>query len=468
MDTYDVVIIGSGPGGYVAAIRSAQLGLSVALIEKYATLGGTCLNVGCIPSKALLSATESYYHALHTLPQMGFNLKGRPDFARLIEYKEKVVTKITSGVEFLMKKHKITIFHGVASFQDPHTVKVTNHQGKKAVIGGRHIIVATGSKPASLPSAPFDKKRIISSTEALSLVDLPHKMIIIGGGIIGVELGSVYARLGTQVVIFEYLDRLIPGMDDELARLLLRMLKKLGVQVELSHQVEEVKVIRGKKVKVKAQHRKRSGKVVTEEADYCLVAVGRRPYTDGLALEKAGLQTDTKGYIPVNEQLQTAQPHIYAIGDVIKGPMLAHKASEEGIFVAELIAGAPRRINHFLIPSVVYTHPELAAVGFTESELKAKGRAYRKGMFYMKGNGRAVASGEADGLVKVLVDDATDEIIGVHVAATRAADMIAEAVIAMEFRATADDVARMTFAHPTFSEAFKEAALDAGGRVIHA
>ncbi len=468
MDTFDVVIIGSGPGGYVAAIRAAQLGLSVALIEKYPTLGGTCLNVGCIPSKALLSATEAYHRALHDLPAMGFNLKGKPDFARLIQYKEKVVEKITGGVAFLMKKNKVTVLQGVGSFEDPHTVKITDADGKKTHVKGRHIIIATGSKPAPLPFAPFDKKRIISSTEALSLPELPRKMVIIGGGIIGVELGSVYARLGTQVVIFEYLDRLIPGMDDDLARLLVRTLKKLGVRIELAHQVEEVKVVRGKKVKVKARNRKREGKVVSEEADYCLVAVGRRPYTDGLALEKAGLTTDERGRIPVNEHLQTAQPHIYAIGDVVQGPMLAHKASEEGIFAAEAIADAPRRLNHFLIPSVVYTHPELAGVGYTEAQLKADGRPYRKGLFHMKANGRAVASAEADGLVKVLVDDATDEILGVHIAAARAADMIAEAVVAMEFRATAEDVARMTFAHPTFSEAFKEAALDANGRVMHA
>ena len=467
MNTYDVVVIGSGPGGYVAAIRAAQLGLSVALVEKYPTLGGTCLNVGCIPSKALLSATESYHRALHDLPAMGFDLKGKPDFSTLIEYKNKVVEKITGGVAFLMKKNKVAVFQGTGAFQDAHTVTVSREGKQKAVLRGAHIIIATGSKPMPLPAAPFDKKRIISSTEALSLPKLPRRLAVVGGGIIGVELGSVYARLGVEVSIFEYLDRLIPGMDEDLARILHRQLKKLGIQLHLSHEVTAVKPTR-QKVKVTAAHRRKSGKVISETADHCLVAIGRRPYTDGLALEKAGLVTDDRGRIPVNEHLQTAQPHIYAIGDVVAGPMLAHKASEEGIFAAEAIADAPRRLNHFLIPSVVYTAPELAGVGYTEDRLKAEGRPYRKGLFHMKANGRAVAGGEADGLVKVLIDERTEEIIGVHIAAARAADMIAEAVIAMEYRATADDVARMTFAHPTFSEAFKEAALDAMDRVIHA
>ncbi len=467
MKTYDVVIIGSGPGGYVAAIRAAQLGLSVALIEKYATLGGTCLNVGCIPSKALLTATEDYHRALHELPAMGFELQGKPDFSRLIAYKNRVVEKITGGVAFLMKKNKVDVYQGVGSFQDAHTVKVSVNGKKEEQLHGRHIIIATGSKPAPLSVAPFDKKRIISSTEALSLPKIPRRMAVVGAGIIGVELGSVYARLGTQVTIFEYLDRIIPGMDEELARILLRQLKKLGVKVHLSHEVTDVKPLR-QKVRITAANRKKPGKTVSEDADYCLVAIGRRPYTDGLALEKAGLSTDDRGRIPVNEHLRTAQPHIYAIGDVVAGPMLAHKASEEGIYVAEAIAGAPRRLNHFLIPSVVYTAPELASVGHTEADLKAQGRPYRKGIFHMKANGRAVASAQADGFVKVLIDDPTGEILGVHIAAARAADMIAEAVVAMEYHATAEDVARMTFAHPTFSEAFKEAALDAIGRVIHA
>lgn len=464
MKKYDVAIIGSGPGGYVCAIRCAQLGMKTALIEKYNTLGGTCLNVGCIPSKALLDSSEHYHQAKHDFKTHGIDLKDlKVNFKQMIERKRGVVEQTVGGIDFLMKKNKIDVYTGMGSFESEHVIAIDNKDKEK--IEAEKIVIATGSKPGSLPFIEIDKKRIITSTEALELNSLPKKMIVIGGGVIGLELGSVYARLGTEVTVVEYMDGIIPTMDKTMGKELMKSMKKLGVKFALSHKVKEVKN-QGKSVLVKADDK--SGKEQSFEADYCLVAVGRTPYTAGLGLEKAGLKTDDRGRIEVNEHLQTAKPHIYAIGDVIKGAMLAHKAEEEGTFVAEWMNGQKPHIDYNLIPGVVYTWPEVASVGQTEEQLKEAKVDYQVGTFPFKASGRARASMDTDGLIKVLTDSKTDEILGVHMCGPRAADMIAEAVVAMEFRATAEDISRMSHAHPTFTESFREATLDATGkRAIH-
>lgn len=463
---YDVIVIGSGPGGYVAAIRSAQLGLKTAIIEKYKTLGGTCLNVGCIPSKALLDSSEHFYNAAHTFTEHGINLKDlQVNFAQMIKRKQGVVDANVQGIQFLMKKNKITVHQGVGSFVDPHTIKVTPAEGEATTITGKNIIIATGSKPSSFPSMPIDKKRVITSTEALELSEIPKHLIVIGAGVIGAELGSVYARIGSKVSFVEFADSMIPTMDKTMGKELQKAVKKLGADFYFSHKVTSVENT-GDGVLVKADTPK--GGQITLEGDYCLVSVGRRPYTDGLNLEAAGLSTDQRGKIEVDNHLQTKVPHIYAIGDVIRGAMLAHKAEEEGVFVAETIVGQKPHINYVLIPGVVYTWPEVASVGYTEEELKGKGIAYKVGSFPYKALGRARASMDLDGLVKVLADKETDEILGVHMIGARAADMIAEAVVAMEYRASAEDVARMSHAHPTYTEAMKEACLAATeNRSIH-
>ncbi len=455
---YDVTVIGSGPGGYIAAIRCAQLGLKTAIIEKYNSLGGTCLNVGCIPSKALLDSSEHYHNAKDNFTKHGIQVGELSlDFPKMIERKQDVVKQTTGGIDYLMKKNGIDVHTGVGSFITKNKIKVT---GKDVTeIETDKVIIATGSKPASLPFISIDKKRIITSTEALSLDKQPKSMVVIGGGIIGCELGSVYARLGTEVTIIEYLDRIIPGMDADVAKELQRAMKKnIGVQFSTGHKVTEVSST-SRSVKVIAENKQ--GKSVEFKADYCLVAVGRKPYTEGLGLENIGLATDERGRIPVNEYLETSVPGIYAIGDVIRGAMLAHKAEEEGVFVAETMVGQKPHINYRLIPGVVYTWPEGAGVGYLEEELKAEGRDYKKGKFPFKASGRARASEDTEGFVKVLADKTTDEILGIHMLGPRAADMIAEAVVAMEYRASAEDIGRICHAHPTFSEAIKEAALDA-------
>lgn len=464
MEKYDVAIIGSGPGGYVGAIRCAQLGLKTALIEKYDTLGGTCLNVGCIPSKALLDSSEHYHQAEKDFKEHGIELKDlKVNFKQMIERKRGVVEQTVGGIDFLMKKNKIDVYHGMGSFEDKNTIKISGKKEEK--IEAKNIVIATGSKPASLPFIEIDKERIITSTEALELDDVPKKMIVIGGGVIGLELGSVYARLGTQVEVVEYMDRIIPTMDGTMSKELLKSLKKLGIKFHLSHKVKEVKKTKNK-VTVKADDKK--GKEVSFDADYCLVSVGRRPYTDKLGLDKAGVKTDDKGRVEVNEKLQTNVSHIYAIGDVVRGAMLAHKAEEEGTFVAEVINGEHPHVDYNLIPNVVYTWPEVASVGQTEEELKEAKVAYKVGSFPFKASGRARASMDTDGVIKVIADKETDEILGVHMCGPRAADMIAEAVVAMEYRATAEDISRMSHAHPTFTEAFREATLDATDkRAIH-
>ena len=466
METYDVIVIGSGPGGYVAAIRSAQLGKRTALIEKYATLGGTCLNVGCIPSKALLDSSEHYHQAKEQFSAHGIGVGSLSiDFPQMISRKGEVVNQTTAGIDFLMKKNNIDVHHGMGAFVDSHTISVTPLKADPYNLAAKHVIIATGSKPNTLPFIEIDKNRIITSTEALSLAKLPKSMVVIGGGVIGLELGSVYARLGTEVTVIEYMDSLIASMDRTLGKELLRSLKKLGIKFHLKTGVKEVKAA-GRSVTIKADNKK--GEELTFKAEYCLVSVGRKPFTNGLNLEAAGITTDERGMIPVDEKLRTTQPHIYAIGDVIKGAMLAHKAEEEGVFVAEIINGEHPHIDYNLIPGVVYTWPEVASVGRTEEQLKAEGVNYKVGSFPFKASGRARASMDTDGLVKVLAHSESDEILGVHMIGPRAADMIAEAVVAMEFRASAEDISRMSHAHPTYTEALKEAALAAtGDRALH-
>ncbi|SEN00030.1 dihydrolipoamide dehydrogenase [bacterium A37T11] len=465
---YDVIIIGSGPGGYVAAIRCAQLGLNTAIIEKYNTFGGTCLNVGCIPSKALLDSSEHYHNAAHNFAVHGIGLKDlKVDMKQMIARKDDVVKQNTSGIEFLFKKNKITSFIGVGSFIDKNTVKVSKADGKEETISGKNVIIATGSKPVHLPFLPIDKKRIITSTEALNLKEVPKHLIVIGGGVIGLELGSVYARLGSKVSVVEFASSIIPTMDAGLGKELQRVLKKtLGFEFYLSHKVTGAET-KGKKVVVYADSPK--GEKVILEGDYSIVSVGRVAYTDNLGLDKIGISLEERGRkIPVNERLETSVAGVYAIGDVIKGAMLAHKAEDEGVLVAEQIAGQKPHINYNLIPGVVYTWPEVASVGQTEEQLKESGKKYKTGSFPFKASGRAKASGDTDGFIKVLADADTDEVLGVHMIGPRAADMIAEAVIAMEYRASAEDIARTCHAHPTFTEALKEAAMAAtANRAIH-
>lgn len=462
---YNVVVIGSGPGGYVAAIRCAQLGMKTAIVEKYSTLGGTCLNVGCIPSKALLDSSEHFHNATHTFKEHGIDIaEPKVNIAQMIKRKGEVVKANVDGIAFLMKKNKIDVHTGVGSFVDKNTIKVTK-DGKETTITTEKVIIATGSKPTPLPFAAFDKKRIISSTEALELKEVPKHLIVIGGGVIGMELGSVYARVGAKVTVVEFLDSLIPTMDGSLGKELGKVAKKLGMDIFLGHKVTAVENT-GKEVVVKAEP-KNGGAVVELKGDYCLVSIGRRPYTDGLGLEKIGLET-VKGQIPVDDHLKTKVDNVYAIGDVVRGAMLAHKAEEEGVMVAEQLTGQKPHINYNLIPGVVYTWPEVASVGFTEEQVKAQGRAYKVGNFPYKALGRARASMDLDGFVKILADKSTDEILGVHIIGARAADMIAAGVVAMEYRASAEDVSRMSHAHPTYMEAVKEACLAAtANRPIH-
>jgi len=465
MKSYDVVVIGSGPGGYVAAIRCAQLGLKTAIIEKYPTLGGTCLNVGCIPSKALLDSSHHYHDAVHHFEKHGIDINGlKVNFEQMINRKDEVVAQTSGGINFLMDKNKVDTFQGMASFKDTTHINITNAEQQVETIEAKQTIIATGSKPATLPFIKLDKKRIITSTEALSLKEIPKHMLVIGGGVIGLELGSVYKRLGAEVSVIEYMPKIIPAMDDMLGKELQKALKKQGVKFFTGHKVSSVKTTT-KEVSVTADDKK--GNPVTFKGDYCLVSVGRKPYTDGLALENTGVKVNQNGQIETNGHLQTNISNIYAIGDVIKGAMLAHKAEEEGTIAAEIIAGQKPHIDYNLIPGVVYTWPEVAAVGKTEAELKESGTDYEIGTFPMRALGRARASMDIEGQVKVLADAKTDEILGVHIIGARAADMIAEAVVAMEFRASSEDIARTSHAHPTFTEAIKEACLAVDGRAIH-
>ena len=465
---FDVTVIGSGPGGYVCAIRCAQLGLKTAIVEKYNELGGTCLNVGCIPSKALLDSSEHFHNAQEHFQEHGINLKSlKVDLPQMIQRKREVVEKTVEGVAFLMKKNKITVHHGVGSFKDKNTIVVADEKGKEKSFTTKNTIIATGSKPSSLPFIKLDKERVITSTEALELQKVPKHLIIIGGGYIGLELGSVYARLGAKVTVLEYMKRIAPLVDITLSKELTKVLKKLDFDFKLEHKVTAVENT-GKEVVVKAEDK--DGKEVEVKGDICLVCVGRKPYTEGLGLENIGLEVNKQDKITVDDHFRTDVENVYAIGDVIdKGPMLAHKAEEEGVFVAETLAGQKPHINYLLIPSVIYTWPEVASVGYTEEQLKEEGRKYKSGSFPFRALGRARASADLDGLVKVLADKETDEVLGVHMIGPRAADMIAEAVVAMEYRASAEDISRMSHAHPTFTEAMKEASLAATeNRALHA
>ena len=464
---YDLTIIGSGPGGYVAAIRGAQLGMKTAIIEKYNTLGGTCLNVGCIPSKALLDSSEHFHNAQHKFESHGIDLKSlKVNMPQMIQRKDDVVGQTTKGIDFLMKKNKIDVFHGHGSFISANKINIAKADGTNETIETDKTIIATGSKPITPPAFNYDKKRVITSTEALNINKVPKRMIVIGGGVIGLELGSVYARLGTEVEVIEFQDRIIAGMDKDCGKELQRALKKLGMKFHLKHMVTSVK---GTSKGVTVEFKQREAEEVKSlKADYCLVAIGRRAYTDQLGLENVGIKTDEKGRVEVDKNLETNVKGIYAIGDVVKGMMLAHKAEEEGTFVAETIAGQHPHIDYNLIPGVVYTWPEVAAVGKTEEEVKASGIAYKVGKFPFKALGRARASTDTEGMVKIIADKATDEVLGVHMVGARVADLIAEAVVAMEFRASAEDISRMSHAHPTFAEAVKEAALAAtDNRPLH-
>ena len=461
---YDVVVIGSGPGGYVSAIRCAQLGLKTAIVEKYNTLGGTCLNVGCIPSKSLLDSSEHFHNAIHNFEQHGIEGPApKVNMPKLISRKDSVVDTTCQGIDFLMKKNKIEVIHGLASLINDTSIEVNG--SKKVKINAKNIILATGSKPIELPFAKFDKERVISSTEALNLQEIPKRLVVIGGGVIGLEMGSVYKRLGSEVTVVEYGKSLIPNMDDSCGKELQRSLRKLGIKFHLSTKVDRV-IRKGKTVNVSGFDSK--GNSFSLEADYCLVAVGRKAYTKGLNLDKAGLELDDQGRIKVDHNLQTSKPNIFAIGDVVRGAMLAHKAEDEGVSVAEFIAGQKPHIDYNLIPNIVYTWPEVAGVGKTENELKEMGKDYKVGSFPMRALGRSRASGDIDGVVKILADSDSDEVLGVHIVAARAADLIMEAVVAMEFRASAEDIARICHGHPTYTEAIKEAALDATAkRSIH-
>lgn len=467
MEKFDVTVIGAGPGGYVAAIRCAQLGMKTALIEKYPSLGGTCLNVGCIPSKALLDSSHHFHDAAHAFKEHGIDInEPKVNIKQMIERKRGVVKMTVDGINFLMKKNKITVYTGVGSFENKTTINIKKADGKTEQIESAKTIIATGSKPSTLPGIEIDKKRIITSTEALELTEVPKHMIIIGGGVIGLELGSVYARLGSKITVVEFMDRLIPGMDGALSKELQRVLKKdLSFEYNFKTKVTGVKAT-AKEVVVTATDSK--DQKVEIKGDYCLMAVGRKPYTEGLGLDKVGIKVDNRGRIETDDHLRTNVENIYAIGDVVKGAMLAHKAEEEGVLVAEQMAGQKPHINYLLIPGVVYTWPEVAAVGYTEEQLKEMGKKYKVGSFPFKASGRARASMDTDGFVKVLADEVTDEILGVHMIGPRTADMIAEAVVAMEYKASAEDISRMSHAHPTFTESMKEACLDATAkRPIH-
>ena len=458
MSKFDVAVIGSGPGGYVAAIRCSQLGMKTALIEKYSTLGGTCLNVGCIPSKTLLDSSHHYEDAVKHFDTHGIEISGdiNINFEKMIGRKRSVVEQTTKGIEFLMDKNKITVFQGLGSFVDATHIEIDGD--KKETIETKNIIIATGSKPSTLPFIKVDKERVITSTEALELKEIPKHLVVIGGGVIGLELGQVYRRLGANVSVIEYADRITPAMDSACSRELTKVLKKQGVKFYLSHGVNKVERT-GDTVQITATDKK--GAEVSFEGDYCLVSVGRKPYTAGLNTAAAGVQLNERGQVEVNDHLQTTASNVYAIGDVVRGTMLAHKAEEEGVMVAEFLAGQKPHIDYNLIPNVIYTWPEVASVGKTEEQLKEAGVQYKSGQFPMRALGRARASMDTDGFVKILADAATDEVLGVHMVGARVADLISEAVTAMEFRASAEDIARMSHAHPTYAEAVKEAALAA-------
>jgi dihydrolipoamide dehydrogenase len=463
--TYDLVVIGTGPGGYVCAIRAAQLGMKVAVVEKRATHGGTCLNVGCIPSKALLHASEAFAEAAHDFAGMGIKVKPELDLPAMLAFKDSGVKGNVDGVAFLLRKHKIDHFHGTGRILGPGKVEVTFINGEKQAVESKAIVIATGSEVAALPGIAIDEETVISSTGALSLNKVPKRMVVIGGGYIGLELGSVWSRLGAAVTVVEMLPRLAPGLDAEVAKALQRVLEKQGIAFKLGTKVVKADT-KGRNVKLTLEPAA-GGKSETLECDVVLVAVGRIPNTQGLGLAERGVKADNRGRIVVDKQYATSLPGIYAIGDVIKGPMLAHKAEEEGIAVAEILAGQAGHVNYEVIPSVIYTAPEVASVGKIEEELKEAGVAYRVGKFPFTANGRAKVNRTTEGFVKVLAEEGTDRVLGVHIIGADAGTMIAEAAVLMEFGGSAEDLARTCHAHPTLNEAVKEAALAVDKRAIH-
>ena len=460
MSEYDLVVIGAGPGGYVGAIKAAQLGLKVACVEKRGSLGGTCLNVGCIPSKALLDITHKYHDAAHNFEELGLTAKVSFDVKKMMARKDDVVKNLTQGIEGLFKKNKVDYIKGHGTITDANTVTVGKENLKT-----KNIMIATGSEVMPLPGVEIDEKIVVSSTGALELKEVPKKLLVIGGGVIGLEMGSVWARLGSEVTVVEYLDHITPGMDAEVSKQFQRILKKQGFNFKMSTKVTGVSV-KGKKATV-TMEAAAGGKAEKMEADAVLVAIGRRAYTDKLGLENVGIKTDDRGRVEVDDSLRTSTPNIFAIGDAIKGAMLAHKAEEEGVAVAETLAGQHGHVNYNAIPGVIYTHPEVATVGKSEEELKAAGVAYNIGKFPFMANSRARAIGEGDGFVKILADKETDEIYGVHIIGAEAGTLIAEAVLALEYGASSEDVARTCHAHPTLNEAIKEAALGAFAKPIH-
>jgi len=464
---YDLIVIGTGPGGYVCAIRAAQLGLVTAVVEKNATFGGTCLNIGCIPSKAMLHASELYEEAGDKFAEMGIKV-GKPsvDLPALLKYKQQNVESNVKGVDYLFKKNKIEAFRGTGRIAAPGQVEVTDEGGKTQTLETRNVVIATGSNVARLNGIDIDEKRVVSSTGALELSKVPHKLLVVGAGIIGLELGSVWRRLGAEVTIVEFLDHILPGIDAEVARQFHRLQQKQGLTFKLSSKVAAIDTS-AKVLKVKVEPAAGGGAAETVEADIVLVAIGRVPFTDGLGLEAVGVKQDDRGRIIVDSHFRTNVAGIYAIGDVIAGPMLAHKAEDEGVAAAEIIAGQAGHVNYEVIPNVVYTSPEIASVGKTEEELKAAGIAYQVGKFPFTANGRARANLATDGFVKILADAATDRVLGVHILGPDAETMIAEAAIAMEFGAAAEDIARTCHAHPTLSEAMKEAALAVAKRAVN-
>lgn len=464
---YDLVVIGAGPGGYVAAIRAAQLGLKTACVDKRAELGGVCLNVGCIPSKVLLDSSERYEEAKARFAEHGIRFTGiELDLGVMMARKEKVVAELTKGIEFLLKKNKIDRIVGTASIAAPGEVIVALSDGTTASLTTRNILVSTGSEPAPLAGVEIDEKRIVSSTGALSLESVPEKLIVIGAGVIGLELGSVWSRLGSNVTVVEYLDHILPGMDREISRHALRVFKRQGIEFQLSQKVTGANVGGGQGVRL-AVEGLAGGEAEELAADVVLLAIGRRPYTEGLGLEALGVTLDERGFIEVDRRFETRVPGIYAIGDCIPGPMLAHKAEDEGSICAEILAGQSGHIDYGRVPGVVYTWPEIASVGMTEEALKEQGVAYKVGKFPFSANSRARATGDTDGFVKILADADTDRVLGVHILGPLAGDLISEAVIALEFGASAEDIARTSHAHPSMGEAMREAALAVAERALH-
>lgn len=462
---YDLVVIGAGPGGYVAGIRAAQLGLKTACIDKRAELGGVCLNVGCIPSKVLLDSSERYEEARTKIAEHGIRVTGVGlDLSVMMARKEKVVSDLTKGIEFLLKKNKIDRIVGTAVISAPGEVVVSLNDGTVTNLTTRNLLIATGSEPTPLAGVEIDEKRIVSSTGALSLESVPEKLIVIGAGVIGLELGSVWSRLGSNVTVVEYLDHILPGMDREICRQALRIFKRQGIEFQLSQKVTSATVGEGVCLSVESVA---GGEAEELAADVVLLAIGRRPYTEGLGLEDVGVTVDERGFIEVDRRFETRVPGIYAIGDCIPGPMLAHKAEDEGSICAEILAGQSGHIDYDRVPGVVYTWPEIASVGKTEEALKEQGVSYKVGKFPFSANSRARATGDTDGLVKILADAETDRVLGVHILGPLAGDLISEAVIALEFGVSAEDIARTSHAHPSMGEAMREAALAVSGRALH-